>query len=445
MKRHPYLEIAAALGAAFFLSSADAVQYALIDLGTLTDRSSWGLGINQAGDVCGWSSISGTPGSKGNPAIPFIDHGFLWSSGTMTDIGAIPSANCSPYGCESRADDINDNGLLVGWSATPYQIPFVWSPEDAPPLNQGINALPSLFAGNGNSVARAINNSMVIAGECKGPGGIPRRPAKWQHDGSNWIVTDLGTLMSDNTGYGGAYDVNSSGQIVGQATHPGGSLSAFLWLPAPAYGLSAGMHDLTPSASSGVANAINDLGQVVGVIGIAQGWIWLPAPAYGYTAGLHLLPTLNGSLVYPSGINNNGQIIGTAFIVQGSNTINKAVMFSGGQWTLLDNLLPPGSPWMLKNYDLSGDINDAGAITGDMYSTIIHDINDAPAVHGFVLKPVAPGDINADGFVNAADLLAVINAWGPCPLPCPPSCPADVNADCAVNAADLLVVINNWG
>jgi hypothetical protein len=62
-----------------------------------------------------------------------------------------------------------------------------------------------------------------------------------------------------------------------------------------------------------------------------------------------------------------------------------------------------------------------------------------------------PADIappGGDGQVNVDDLLAVINAWGPCPDPCPPSCSADIappRGNCVVNVDDLLVVINAWG
>lgn len=61
------------------------------------------------------------------------------------------------------------------------------------------------------------------------------------------------------------------------------------------------------------------------------------------------------------------------------------------------------------------------------------------------------GDTNCDGIVNIIDLLAVIDAWGPCTVPCPPSsnCPADIapfpGCDCMVNVTDLLEVINTWG
>jgi formylglycine-generating enzyme len=60
---------------------------------------------------------------------------------------------------------------------------------------------------------------------------------------------------------------------------------------------------------------------------------------------------------------------------------------------------------------------------------------------------VEPGDVNGDGVVNIADLLAVISAWGPCQSGRP--CPADTSpypdGDGAVNVNDLLAVIANWG
>lgn len=49
----------------------------------------------------------------------------------------------------------------------------------------------------------------------------------------------------------------------------------------------------------------------------------------------------------------------------------------------------------------------------------------------------------ANGVVNVADLLSVVNAWGACAFPA--DCTADANNDGMVNAEDLLTVINGWG
>jgi hypothetical protein len=50
-----------------------------------------------------------------------------------------------------------------------------------------------------------------------------------------------------------------------------------------------------------------------------------------------------------------------------------------------------------------------------------------------------PGDVNGDGNTDVDDLLAVLNAWGPCA-----DCPADLTDDDIVNVDDLLAVINGW-
>ena len=54
--------------------------------------------------------------------------------------------------------------------------------------------------------------------------------------------------------------------------------------------------------------------------------------------------------------------------------------------------------------------------------------------------PTIPGDVNGDGVVNVNDILAVMDAWGPCI-----ACPADLNGDGIVNVVDLLEVVGNWG
>ncbi len=50
------------------------------------------------------------------------------------------------------------------------------------------------------------------------------------------------------------------------------------------------------------------------------------------------------------------------------------------------------------------------------------------------------GDANGDGLVNVLDILAVVDAWGPCES----NCQADLDGDLQVNVVDLLIVIASW-
>jgi hypothetical protein len=53
------------------------------------------------------------------------------------------------------------------------------------------------------------------------------------------------------------------------------------------------------------------------------------------------------------------------------------------------------------------------------------------------------GDIDADGVVGIADLLALLSAWGACPEQ-PADCAADLDGNGEVNVEDLLELLMNW-
>jgi Dockerin type I domain len=57
--------------------------------------------------------------------------------------------------------------------------------------------------------------------------------------------------------------------------------------------------------------------------------------------------------------------------------------------------------------------------------------------------PIAPEDLNGDGFVNGLDLAVLLAAWGRCPAP-PATCPADLNASGTVNGLDLAQLLAAW-
>ena len=58
--------------------------------------------------------------------------------------------------------------------------------------------------------------------------------------------------------------------------------------------------------------------------------------------------------------------------------------------------------------------------------------------------PENVGDVDGDGLVGISDLLALLAAWGTCPVP-PPACPADIDGDGVVGIADLLSLLAHWG
>jgi probable HAF family extracellular repeat protein len=72
----------------------------MIDLGTIGGNGSEATGINNEGQVVGYSYTSSG-----------LAHAFIWNSGTMTDLGTLGGNN-------SVAFDINDAGQVVGYSST---------------------------------------------------------------------------------------------------------------------------------------------------------------------------------------------------------------------------------------------------------------------------------------------------------------------------------------
>lgn len=56
----------------------------------------------------------------------------------------------------------------------------------------------------------------------------------------------------------------------------------------------------------------------------------------------------------------------------------------------------------------------------------------------------SPADLDLDGDVDILDLLILLAAFGPCPVP-PAPCPADIDGDGAVGIVDLLMLLSDFG
>ena len=107
----------------------------MTDLGTLGGTVSYARGINDSGQVVGYSYTSSG-----------IYHAFLWQNGSMTDLGTLG-------GTESYAYGINNNGWIVGesYDASGYSHAVIWEPVPEP---SSILALLSGIGSLGGAIVR---------------------------------------------------------------------------------------------------------------------------------------------------------------------------------------------------------------------------------------------------------------------------------------------------
>jgi probable HAF family extracellular repeat protein len=165
------------------------------DLGTLGGSLSGANGINNSSQVAGSSKINGD----------LATHATLWVNGIATDLGTLGGTNSYGYG-------INDLGQVVGRSdtASGAQHAALW-------INGIATDLGTL--GGNNSFAFGINNSGQIIGWSDDINGT-KRATLWE----NGLAVDLNSWLDSSTLNAGwvlseAYDINTSGQIVGYATN----------------------------------------------------------------------------------------------------------------------------------------------------------------------------------------------------------------------------------
>jgi probable HAF family extracellular repeat protein len=154
-----------------------------------------------------------------DPNAPYFveeGHAFLYSNGSMTDLGVLPNAGSGA----SSASDINNSGQIVGYSAGPPD-PY-YGPQPHGFLYSGGSMTDLGDLGGGfQTFAFAINNSGQIAGFSDI--GLNQRRAFLYSGGT---MNNLGTLGGSQSE---AYGINDSGQVVGYARTGTGEEHAFLY------------------------------------------------------------------------------------------------------------------------------------------------------------------------------------------------------------------------
>jgi probable HAF family extracellular repeat protein len=313
------------------------------DLGTLGGYRSSARGINNSGQIVGESDI--------DPMASWQPHAFLYSGGTMADLGTLPG------GSISHAKGINNSGQIVGSSTVAAGQTHAFSYSGGMMTDLGAIVL-AIGQGTYTSDARGINNLGQIVGYASYFYGYQA----FLYSGGK--MTNLGVLpgMSESC----ATAINDSGQIVGYSD----------WTYFPFTECLAFLYSVDTMTDLGVltgmraskANAINSSGQIVGESYNLPPYVG--HSAFLYSGGTKTdLGSLGGGYSCAYGINNNGQIVGESSTPSGQR---HAFLYSGGRMTDLGTLGGDRS--------CAYGINDLGQIVGE--STIA-----SGQTHAFLYSP----------------------------------------------------------
>jgi len=199
------------------------------ELGTATDLGmplgdpfSEAWGVNDSGEVVGESGSA-----EGGQAF------LLYANGVVDRFGTLLDHSVHPY---SEAMNLNDSGQVIGWSYTPSVNPqdpprgraFLYDSKEAGEVRlQPLDPLPDDLY----SRARDIDESGLVVGWSRNNTGASQEQqvaVLWE-DGQ---VKDLNDLIPANSGWKliDAYAINERGQIVGSGFKDG-QLQAFLLTP----------------------------------------------------------------------------------------------------------------------------------------------------------------------------------------------------------------------
>jgi len=367
----PALNLLATLGV------AQQPHYKVIDLGPTDNPFSMASGLNNYGLITG--SETASDGTQ---------HAVIWYGRFIGDI-----SNPGLGGPNSSGGLVNEFGLVLGQAETAAKDPnhenfcgygtdsqcmaFLW--------NYGVTIALATLGGT-NSTFGGINNK----GEAVGIAETSRRdsecPTEMALNGTGPQVLDfeaviwgpgknqirqLSPLPGDTVGI--AFAINDMGQVVGISGRCGNTLipgfaagpHAVLWES------DGSVHDLGSLGGTsnpkmlGVGNgayAINNRGEVVGVSALPGSTTFHPF-LWTKSNGIQDLGVLTGDLVGAGvAINNRGEVVGASVSAPGPASGNlRAFLWRHGKMSDLNTLVQTNAPLYLLN---AFGINDIGEIVG---------------------------------------------------------------------------------
>jgi probable HAF family extracellular repeat protein len=260
---------------------------------------------------------------------------------------------------------INDSGQVVGYSYISGDSAF-HAFRTAP--NQAINPATDDLGtlGGTNSAAQGINNVGQVVGYSFISGNSTTHPFRTTpNQPINPATDDLYPQEGTNGNGNVAYAINSGGQVVGYATPPSGSFLYYAFRSVPNQTLNYPTDNLGQlgGEQGSQAYGVNIVGQVVGAAWLsgnmtAHAFRTEPnQPINPATDDLGTLPGLTGSKAL--GINSSGVVVGISYIGGGNDT---AFVYSGsGTMQDLNSLIDPSLGVSLYQ---ANAINDLGQIVG---------------------------------------------------------------------------------
>lgn len=372
--------------------------YAVTDLGPADSPFSQATGLNNAGVVT--NLAIGPDGAS---------HAMLWSNGTLQDISE-PGLG----GPNSGAFGINEAGQVVGEAETSNTDP---NNENVCGYGTGLQCLAFLSQngvmtalqplGGINSGVSAINSRGEVVGlaettikdqECPAtalPNGIG--PLQYDYESVIWgpgpgEIRELNPETGDTVGI--ANGINDNGQVVGVSgrcgnTVPPGFVAgphAVLWEADGSVhdlGSFGGTSNLAIAAVGNAAIAINNSGTVVGTSALPGNQVNQPF-IWTRATGMQHLQLLPGDVVGAGlDINNQGETVGASITQGGPATgFPSAVLWpsgASGPVTDLSNYIA-GTAFDGGHLLTAFGISDTGAIVG-------FGLTPAGEIHGFLATP----------------------------------------------------------
>jgi probable HAF family extracellular repeat protein len=262
----------------------------MTDLGTLGGRNSTAFSINNDGIAVGGADITNTVSThgffyngamldidpsgglstsglrdinEGGLAVGSTDGIFLYSNGTISEIGSLGGNNA--YGLS-----INNSGLIAGVFST--------NSNGHALLYTGGQVQDLGTLGGAVSAAWSINDSGVVVGSAD-PAGVDT--LNWTYNGEpgghaflwkNGVMLDLNNLIPNGSGWTLtiAHAINASGQIVGTGKNPNGQTHAFLLTPTLTCAGSPGIPNCHGQCVSSLAHDHRGLNNAVGALGYSS-------------------------------------------------------------------------------------------------------------------------------------------------------------------------------